>query len=345
MDHKECQRATLWAAERCLPRNPFAHRPTTGLFLLFFLSALASACGSPNDGFIVLQDENNYRSTASLSVPTVETASATDLDICWTNTTSDLLCHQVLPATDIENVGLLRLRNLTQPQIEAKLVSGTLAMANVDGYVQYSTDPVTTCMKLSQFSFFGTAADVATLYVASTVRTYLLVFAHGMQPGVGARAMTFIKPTATSTNTRVDAPAGCGLIDFTADLSGLKHVVVSTNGPWTVDWGKVTTNGQGDSVAYTSIDRLLVGFYQGMTVADLQAKFFDIELLATSLWDLSVKGGHTAELGQAVERGSGALFPGFARTDGIWMLALLCSTCQNPAPVALTILDPGAGGR
>jgi hypothetical protein len=27
------------------------------------------------------------------------------------------------------------------------------------------------------------------------------------------------------------------------------------------------------------------------------------------------------------------------------MLALLCSVCQNPAPVVLTILEPGAGGR
>jgi hypothetical protein len=31
--------------------------------------------------------------------------------------------------------------------------------------------------------------------------------------------------------------------------------------------------------------------------------------------------------------------------DGTRMLALLCSTCQNPAPVVLTILEPDAGDR
>jgi hypothetical protein len=308
--------------------------------------ALLGACGGSGDGasgVIRLGDTNNYRATASLAIPTVETAPATDLDICWTSTTSDLLCHPAVPAADIDNVGLLRLRNLTQPQIEAQLVSGTLAQSHIDGYVQYSSDHVGTCMKLSQFSFFGTAADVATLYVESTVETYLLVFAHGLQPGTGSLAMTFIKPTATSTNTRVEAPAGCGLLDFTADLGGLTRVPVSARGPWTVDWGDVTTNGLGDSIAYANVDRLLVGFYQGTTVADLQAQFFDIELSATSLWELSVRGGHTAELGQAVERTSGALFSGFPRPDGVWMLALLCSTCQNPAPVVLTILEPGTG--
>lgn len=314
--------------------------------LLLAAPWLWTSCGSGGgSGVILLEDANNYRSTASLSIPTVETAPAADLDICWTGTTTDLQCHPVVPATDIDTVGLLRLRNLTQPQIESQLVSGTVAQSSIDGYVQYLADHVTTCMKLSQFSFFGTASDIAAEYVESAVETYLLLFAQGTQPGVGARAMAFLKPTATSTNTRVDAPSGCGLLDFTADLATLTKVPVSAGGPWTVDWGKVTTDGQGESITYTAVDRLLVGFYQGMTVADLQARFFDIEMLATSLWELPIKGGDTAELGAAVERASGALFSGFLRTDGVWMLALLCTTCQNPAPVVLTILKPNQGGR
>ena len=333
-----------------LPKPTVSRRKTAWFLLLSRAGPLAllGACGGLGEGrsgVILLGDANNYRATASLSLPTTETAPATDLDICWTNLTTDLLCHSVAAETDIDTVGLLRLRRLTQPQIEAQLVSGELKQSDVDGYVQYFTDHVTTCMKLSQFSFFGTAADVATLYVETNVETYMLVFAHGLQAGVGSRAMTFIKPTATSTNTRVDAPSGCGLLDFAADLTTLEKVAVPTSGPWTVDWGDVTTNGQGDSVAYATINRLLVAFYQGMSAADLQAKFFDIETLATSLWELPVRGGHTAELGQAVERSSGAAFSGFRRTDGIWMLALLCTTCQNPAPVVLTILDPGHEGR
>ncbi len=332
------------------PPKLTVYRRKTDLLRLLFpagLLALLGACGGPGDGqsgVIRLEDANNYRSTASLSIPTAETAPATDLDICWTGATSDLLCHPVVPETDIDTVGLLRLRGLTEPQIAAQLVSGTLPQSRVDGYVQYFTDHLTTCMKLSQFSFFGTASDIASLYVESTVERYLLVLAQGIQPGVGSRTMTFLVPKVGSTTTRVDAPSGCHLLDFTPDLESLTRVPVSGGGPWTVDWGNVTTNGQGDSITYARVNRLLVGFYQGLTVADLEARFFDIELLATSLWELPITGGHTAELGQALERSSGAFFSGFTPTDGVWMLALLCTTCQNPAPVVLTILaPPGAG--
>jgi hypothetical protein len=290
---------------------------------------------------ILLQNENNYRSTASLSLPTVKTAPGADLDICWGEVTTDILCHPVAPKADLDNVGFLRFLHLTETQVEAKLVSGELSQSEVDGYTESRTDHKATCAKLSQFSFFGTPIDVPAQYVESDEETYLLVFTHGTQAGVGARVMTFIEPTAASTNTRVDAPPGCGLLDFSADLKTLEKVRVPGEGPWTVDWRSVTRNGQGNELVAATIDRLLIGFYEGLTVEDLEADFFDIETLATSLWELGLTGGRTADLAQAVERDTGAGFEAFDRFDGVWMLALLCSTCQNPAPVVLTLLDPG----
>jgi hypothetical protein len=323
---------------------------TDGLILLSLAGSLAllAACGGSSageraSGVIVLQNENNYRSTASLSLPTVKTAPAADLDICWNEVTTDILCHAVAPKTDLDNVGFLRFLHLTEHQVEVKLVSGELRQSEVDGYTEYRTDQKATCARLSQFSFFGTPIDVAAHYVESDDETYLLVFTHGTVPGVGARVMMFVEPTAGSTNTRVDAPSGCGLLDFSADLTTLKKVGVPADGPWTVDWREVTRNGQGNELIYATIDRLLVGFYEEKTLADLEAGFFDIETLATSLWELPLTGGRTADLAQAVEHDTDAAFEGFTRTDGVWILALLCSTCQNPAPVVLTILDPGKG--
>lgn len=313
--------------------------PSAALALL-----LGAGCGGSNaggDGVIRLGDHNNYVSTSALTLPTVVTAPASDLDICWTDVATDIQCHAVAPLVDIDNVGLLRFLHLSQADVQARLVSGELTQSQIDGYVEYRTDHVTTCAKLSQFSFFGTPIDLASQYVESAEETYMLVFTHGTQAGVGARVMTFVKPTAGSTNTRVDAPAGCGLLDFAADLTTPEPVGVAATGPWPVDWRGVTRNGQGNPLVYATIDRLLVGFYQGMTVAELQTRFFDIETLATSLWELSLAGGREAELGQATERGSGAAFSGFLRRDGVWMMALLCSTCQNPSPVLLTILVPG----
>jgi hypothetical protein len=179
-------------------------------------------------------------------------------------------------------------------------------------------------------------------YQESADETYLLLFTQGVQRGVGARVMMFLRPVAGSTNTRVDATSGCGTLQFAADLTTAERASAPATRPWTVDWGSVTADGQGNEIIYSTLDRLLLGYYQGMTVADIEARFFDLETMATSLWDLALVGGATADLSRAVERKTGAPFAGFAghASDGVWLLALLCNSCQNPAPVILAVLDP-----
>jgi hypothetical protein len=294
---------------------------------------------------IVLGNNNNYRSTASLTLPTVETASGADLDICWSNIATDMQCHPVSPQTDIDNVAFLRLLHLSASEAQVKLVSGGITQSQIDGYVEFRTENRTTCTKLSEFSFLGTKVNVLDEYKESTDETYLLLFTHGVERGVGARVMMFLRPLATSANTKVDATSGCDTLKFTADLTAPERVRFKAAGPWIADWHGVTVDGQGNEIIYSMLDRLLLGYYQGMTVADIQARFFDLELMATSLWDLELSSGYTADLSQAVDRKTGASFSGFAShtTDGVWLLALTCSTCQNPAPVVLAVLDPSEG--
>jgi hypothetical protein len=63
--------------------------------------------------------------------------------------------------------------------------------------------------------------------------------------------------------------------------------------------------------------------------------------METKLWELPLTGGRTADLSKATLRGSGTAFPGFSTTEpGVWMLGLMCSTCQNPAPLLLTVVEP-----
>jgi hypothetical protein len=313
------------------------------------LSLLAGCGGAAKTddarGNVLLHDENNYTTTASLTIPTVETTAGTDADICWSAVTNDLQCHPVSATADLDNVSLLRVAHLSQSQVQTRVAAGTLSQSDVAGYLDFHTDHSGTCTKLSDFSFFGTVIDVPSEYIESSDYTYLLLFTKGTTPGQGARTMIFLKPSAASTNTKVDAPTGCGMLDFSADLSSLTKLVVPTAGPWVLDWRDITRDGQGSDVPFEKIDGVTIGFYAGMTVADLQTRIFDIELIATNLWDIKLSGGRTADLATAKDRVSGAVFTGFDRTDtGTWMLALTCSKCQNPAPVLLTILQPGAGG-
>ncbi|HXU02618.1 MAG TPA: hypothetical protein VN903_16755 [Polyangia bacterium] len=295
-------------------------------------------------GNLLLSDANNYRTMADLTIPIVDTTAATDADICWGAVTNDLQCHPVSATADLDNVSLLRISHLSKDQVRARVAAGTLSQSDVAGYVDFKTDHSTTCTKLSKLSFFGTVIDVPSQYIESADYTYLMLFSKGTTPGQGARTMIFLNPTAGSPNHQIDAPTGCGMLDFTADLSSLTKLAVSAAGPWVLDWRDITRDGQNNDVPFEKIDGVTIGFYAGLTVPDLEARIFDIELIATNLWDIPLESGRTADLATATERTTHETFAGFSRTDaGTWMLALTCSRCQNPAPVLLTILEPSAG--
>ncbi|MCP4810359.1 MAG: hypothetical protein GY884_33900 [Proteobacteria bacterium] len=109
-------------------------------------------------------------------------------------------------------------------------------------------------------------------------------------------------------------------------------------GPWELDWSALTTTGQGYDFVYSDADGLMLGFYEGLTPADLEGQFLDLELVATELWNMEIDAGTSASL-NGLEG-----FQGFTRTDGTWILALRCSTCPNPAPLFLTVLEPITAG-
>lgn len=315
---------------------------------LVALASLVLACGNGAepapapavDRTLYLEDANNYRTMTELSIPTIETASGTDLDVCWGDVDTDLLCHDVAPTSDLDNVGLVRVY-MNEDKLEERLVADTLSQSEVSGYIEYNTDHESTCAKLSSFSFFETVIDVKKEYVESDERTYLLLFTTGTKPGMGARSMVLIKPTADSENTKVEAPTGCGLLDFSADLHSSEPLRVPRVGPWPLDWRKTKSNGQGEKLAVAQIDSALIGFYADKTVADIETGIFDLETMATSLWEIPLTGGRTTSLELARERGTDAPFPGFEREEsGVWLLGLFCTTCANPAPLVLTVLEP-----
>jgi hypothetical protein len=295
-------------------------------------------------GNVLLRDDNNYSTTSSLDLPSVETASGTDIESCWDGVASDLQCHDVAPEDELDTVALLRFLHLSEEDVERKLTSGQLDMSEVDGYLEYLSDHESTCAPLSSMTFFETPIDIEEEYVESDDHTYLLLFAHGTTPGVGARSMMFVRPTSSSSNTEVAAEAGCDKLEFSADLSEIEPVEIPREGPWRIDWRDLTVDGQGNELIFEDIDGVIVGFYEGMTLDDLEEQIFDLEQLATSLWEIELERGRTADLADARGRDGAGSFPGFERdADGLWMLALMCSACQNPSPLLLTVLEPVDG--
>jgi hypothetical protein len=298
--------------------------------------------GAP--GPVLIVDTNNYRASVSLAIPTVETASGSDLDICWDAVTSDLSCHGVDPTADVNNVALLRFLNRSPEQVEQRLAQGTLAQSELDGYLDFQPAGDATCASLSSLTLFGSQVDVQAEYTDRPEHTYLLVFARGTVPGVGALSMTFLQPASSSSTVDVAGNPGCGLLEFSANLTAIEPVEIPRAGPWVLDWSNLTRDGLGGDLAFERVDTVLVAFYADATVAELESQVVDLELVASSLWEIDHGGGHEVDLATARERDDGQLFTGFNQgRAGVWLLALLCRTCQSPAPLLLTILQPVAG--
>jgi hypothetical protein len=332
--------------------STFSHRVAV-LLTLPLAAPLFTACGSSGPGTgtgavgnVVIKDTDNYSAMSSLTIPTIQTKPASDLTITWAGITKDLLCHT---AMSIDNVAFVKIPNKMQATLEHELAEGTFNTNEQSKYGEFHTagkdggSPTTTLM-LSQLAYGGatTAIMPATDYVESATTLYLMLFAHGTTPAVGAQSMVFIQPTSGVANTTVSAPDACAsnVLDFTATLSSTP-VSIPTDGPWKVDWSQITKDSFGNKLDFslTPLNKVEVGFFQGKQPADIQAGFLDIEQNATALYTYSVPTGQKyVDLMSTPTMGG--TFPGFADTNGTYAVAVLCSTCTVPAPVVFSILQP-----
>jgi hypothetical protein len=329
-------------------------RGSAGFFFAsLLLSPLLPACGGstapPTEmwpkGNIVFTDANNYMSDTHLTIPIVSTAPGADLDICWDGLMKDLLCHDLMAGTnDVDNVAFLQIPNMSKAAVESKLAVGQLDENLVKVYGDFHVDhtAASKCTKLSQLKL-GRSIAPATDYIADMNTTYMLLFASGTTPGVGSKSMLFLDPTGTAASVAaVDACANHVLM-FDATLGAPMAIPAADNTKWHVDWSQLTHDSFNNPVLFNKIDKVLIGYYQGKTAADLQTSFKDIEQIATTLYEVTVApGARDVDLKNAKVRGGTTAFTGFNQTDGAWALAVTCGKCQVPAPILMSILQPTA---
>ncbi len=177
-------------------------------------------------------------------------------------------------------------------------------------------------------------------YTESTSTQYVLLVTHGTVQGIGAQSMVLLQPTASSTNTTVVIPDACTakvLASFDATFG--TPLTPPKAGPYKVDWSKLTKDSFGNPIQLQNVDGIEVAYFQGKQVSDLQAHFLDIEIDATTLYSAKVPSTQKYFDLTGTTSSAGA-FTGFTMTDGVWALALRCSACSVPAPLAFAVLQP-----
>lgn len=305
------------------------------LFLAGCVVEAPPAVEPPPSGDLVVGDTQNYTLAASMDAPTFVAPEHSDVAIDWSALTADFQCHDLDPVEDVDNVALIVFPELTEAEVEAGLVSDTLQQVDMGLYMSWVPDGGTTA-NLAGFTFFGTDGDVET-YFEDGSGAWMLLFTTGTQVGLGARAVAFLEPSAQAVAAEAVIEPACGVMQADADIDAGEPVPVPVEGPWTLDWSGLTTDGQGFDLDDGRIDRVMIGWYADESVADLEANLFDLELLAEGTWTMEVA-GTSADLAGLLDA-DGVAFPGFG-ADGTWVLALRCSLCRSPAPPFLAVLEP-----
>ncbi|MDP2311916.1 MAG: hypothetical protein Q8P41_03360 [Pseudomonadota bacterium] len=286
------------------------------------------------DGNVPLGDPNNFTYEGVLDAPSFPLAERTDGTLDWSALRTDLRCNALDPVADIDNASLLNFPYLTEEEVELGLSDDNLDQADLRVYLSHEPGDATQ-VSLSEMAFFGTDSDIELQFAAGT-GTWLVLLTTGTEIAVGARMLAFLAPTVGETATTASVTDGCPVLDFSADLSSLTHAPVLRDGPWLLDWSALTRDGHGGGFEPTRVDGLMVARFD-LALDDLEANFLDLEALAAETWRYTLTSGTHIDLGAAT--GPSDPFPGFT-DEGVWALALTCSTCPNPAPLFLTIVDP-----
>ena len=310
------------------------------------LSPWLSGCGSnasSSNSNVQIKDENNYTVQSQLAIPIEETQVGVDLEVCWDEVTTDFMGHEVVPGTDtgIKGVHWGQITRLTEAQIEQQFAIGTFDSTKSVKKIRTFpvTDATTTCAKLSQFHTGESYLVPEQDYVVS-VDKYMLLFASSQVQGQATRSALFIKPTEGSSVTKVKGRSGGPELQFSADFNK-PRVDIPAKGPWLVDWSALTKDCVGESVVFQNIESIRLAFYPGYDSAKLAENALNYDRIdgATYYKAAIPPSKRSADLAE-VKTDSGQAFAGFSDTDGLWVIALECSKCYLPAPLAVAILNP-----
>ncbi len=279
-----------------------------------------AACNGDDD--ILLADSQNYSFTSSLDVTSVQVAAETDLTVDWCSLTVDFLGLDMEP-TDVDFVVLSRWE-LSQEELEDTLVATNLPQQDLSGSIDYTPTGTECSAPLSDFQFLGAKIDPAVEVYESADETYILTaFADDR-----AKMLRFIEPVDGGSEDPMVLDNDSGAVSFQVDLDAGE--VIAGSGTL-VDWSALTVDGSGQEFPLNKMDRLTVAQYDS-TVAELEEDFVFLDEIATWREEPDVE----AMLDYDLTTLSG--FDGFT-SEGLWIIAMRCSTCYNPAPPFLGIVE------
>ena len=296
------------------------------------VAGLLAGCSSSN---LVFQDTNNYTFKGELGIQAVEVQAQADSAIDWSAVTTDVRGRPFDGSVD--QVLLVEFRGSQQSILDG-LNNNTLVQADVqDSFL--IDDPAGTSVMLSELEIIGNQFEIGDFdAVDPSDRNWLATIANTSGTEFDVLMSKFVVPTDASSNTAVDIDDACTTFDILElDLASAPPLEAKAGKTTFLDWSGLTVDVHGNPFNPELADRLLVARFDVAGLDEIEDLFLRLDSEAAEIYTISSFGITEADLAEAVDD-AGAAFAGFT-ADGVWLVGLLCSTCLNPAPVALTVVE------
>lgn len=285
---------------------------------------------------------NNWTYTGALEIDTVEVELAADVQFSWGGLTEDIQGHEMDPTTDVDYSWLIWYQYLDLPQLEEAINCDGLVASDVEigVYNEPEFADGTTSVWLSELYIPPGNPFLPDEYFVYTDGVWFARLTTGQN---FTRRMVAVVPTAESTNHLVEYTNTTSSLRFDADLQTLTPFEVEPTGPYSVDWSDAAAaeNGCEEPTDLEKADQLWLARYEGYSLPEIEAQVLDLEYTYAELYTAPAYGIDELDLSEASNE-AGEAFPGFG-TDSFWLLALRCTTCDNPAPLYLTVLNGKSG--
>ena len=104
----------------------------------------------------------------------------------------------------------------------------------------------------------------------------------------------------------------------------------------TVDWADLSVPTACGSFPVNKYDRLMVARFEAADLSTLEEHFLELESKADQVWTADIDAYSRYDL-RELRTEDGEAFESFD-VDNTWILALSCTTCNNPAPPFLALI-------
>jgi len=303
-----------------------------------------------NGASFVVQDAADYTFSSEIKLPPVTVKSMTNLTIDWSAVTQDFLGHKLDTVNDLDTAALL-MWALPLAELETKLNDDTLSQSDLNTPLPPSWPPPGGTMGKTSAQVYDFKANGYTVTPAmynmyldpatypASANSYMAAVATGTELGQGFRMLQTFKLDPGSSSTTVALKNDSAQLTCEVSLRNLTITgVPGGTAGLTLDYNQLTKTATGATFDPPVITKAVVGHYTE-TPEELEKKFLDLDLIATSYYTAAIEEVGTVDFTKLKETKTNASFSGVT-SDGTWLVGLICGNCRNPAPLFMTILKP-----